>query len=96
MPSYTSEARKAQYLTYCKMGLKNAHGATKAGISRDTGHNIWTQAGQLEIDHSEKDLPPVEELVAVKPKAGRSKVLNELECNTIFAACRSGMEGRVG
>jgi hypothetical protein len=48
--------------------------------------------------YSEKDLPPptIKELVAVTPKAGRPKMLNELECNTNFAACRSGMEGRIG
>jgi hypothetical protein len=80
------------------MRLENAHAAEKAGISRANGHNIWTRAGQLEIDHSEKDLPPptIKELVAVTPKAGRPKMLNELECNTNFAACRSGMEGRMG
>jgi hypothetical protein len=79
--SYTSEARKARYLTYCEMGYKNAHAAEKAGITRATRHNICKLAGQLEIDYSKKDLPPptIEELVAVKPKASRPKVLNELE-----------------
>jgi hypothetical protein len=50
----------------------------------------WT----TEIDHSEKVLSPptIEELVAVKPKAGRPKVLNKLEWNPIFAACAASKE----
>ena len=83
---YTSEARKAQYLAYREMGLKNTQVAEKARIKRNTRHNIWARASQLEID---RDIPPptIEELVAVKPKAGRPKVLSELDCNAIFAAC---------
>ena len=89
MPSYTSEARKAQYLAYYKMGLKNAPAAKKARITRFTRHYIWARARRLEVDYSKKGLPPptIEELVAVKPKSSRPKVLSELDCNTIFAAC---------
>jgi hypothetical protein len=29
----TSEARKAQYSTYCEMGLKNSYAAEKAGVT---------------------------------------------------------------
>ena len=65
---YTSEARKAQYLAYREMGLKNTQVAEKAGIKRNTRHNIWARASQLEID---RDIPPptIEELVAVKPRS---------------------------
>jgi hypothetical protein len=96
MPPYTSEARKAQYLTYREMGLKNTQAAEKAGVHRITGHNIWARAGQLESDHSEQGLPPptIEELAAVKPKTGRPKALNELECNAIFAACTASKKAR--
>jgi hypothetical protein len=83
---YTSEARKAQYLTYCEIGLKNTQAAEKAGIKQNTGYNIWASTGQLEIDYLEKDLqlPTIEKLVAVKPKAGRPKVLSKLDCIAIF------------
>jgi hypothetical protein len=93
---YTSEARKAQYLAYRETGMKNTQAAKKAGIKRNTGHNIWARAGQLEIDHFEKDLPPptIEELVAVKPKAGRPKVLSESDCNAIFAACTASKKAQ--
>jgi hypothetical protein len=49
------------------MSLKTAHAAKKAGISGAAGHNIWTRAGQLEIDYFEKDLPPptIKELVTI-------------------------------
>jgi hypothetical protein len=58
MAPYTSEARKAQYLTYREMGLKNTAASEKAGINRITAHKIWARAGELEADHSESDLPP--------------------------------------
>ena len=78
------------------MGLKNTQAAEKAGIKRNTGHNIWARAGQLEVDHSEEGLPPptIEELVAVKPKTGRPKVLSESDCNEIFAACTASKKAR--
>jgi hypothetical protein len=40
MGPYTSEAQKAQYLTYCEIGLKNTQAAEKSGVTRATGHNI--------------------------------------------------------
>ena len=86
---YTSEALKAQYLAYREMGMKNGPAARKAGIEQMTAYYIWAQARQLEVDYSEQGLPAptIEELVAVKPKAGRPKVLSESDCNEIFAAC---------
>jgi hypothetical protein len=71
------------------MGLKNGPAARKAGIEWMTAYYIWARAGQRELDHSEEGLlpPTIEELVAVKPKTGRPKVLSELDCNEIFAAC---------
>jgi hypothetical protein len=76
------------------MGLKNSAAAKKAGINRVTAHYIWARAGQLEVNNSEQGLPAptIEELVAVKPKAGRPKVLNETECNAIFAVCTASKE----
>jgi hypothetical protein len=96
MAPYTSEARKAQYLTYCEIGLKNTEAAEKAGLTQATGHNIWTQAGQLEVSHSEEGLPPptIEELVAVKSKTGRPKILDEVDCNAIFAACTASKKAQ--
>jgi hypothetical protein len=91
---YTSEARKAQYLAYCAMGLKNGPAAKKAGIEQITTYYIWARAGQLEVDNSEQGLPAltIEELVIVKSKAGRPKVLDKTKCNTIFAACTASKE----
>jgi|SRR6266487_6862153 hypothetical protein len=93
---YTSEARKAQYLTYREMGLKNAEAARRAGIEPHTANYIWARAGKLEIHHAEQNLPPptIEELVAVKPKTRRPKVLSELDCNTIFTACTASKKAR--
>ena len=70
------------------MGLKNTQAAEKAGIKRNTRYNIWAQARQLEVDHSEQGLlaPTIEELVVVKPKTRRPKVLSESDCDVIFAA----------
>lgn len=89
MPPYTSEAQKAQYLTYREMGLNKTKAAEKAQIRRTTKHDIWAWAGQVEVDCSEQNLPPptIEELVKVKPKTRRPKVLSNKDCNTIFAAC---------
>jgi hypothetical protein len=94
MPPYTSEARKAQYLTYYEMGLKNTTAVEKARLDRTTRYNIWARVGQFEVDYSEKGLlaPTIEELVVVKPKASRPKVLDELECNAIFIACTTSKE----
>jgi hypothetical protein len=93
---YTSEARKAQYLAYREMGLKNTPAAEKAGVERSTGHRIWARAGQLEVNYSVQGLPAptIEELVAVKPKTGRPKVLSESDCNAIFAACTASKKAR--
>jgi hypothetical protein len=68
MPSYTLEARKAQYLAYREMGLKNTPTAEKAGFNQITRHSIWAQAGQLKVTYSVQGLlaPTIEELVAVK------------------------------
>jgi hypothetical protein len=92
--AYTSDARKAQYLTYREIGLRNSVAAKRSGITRQTRHNIWKRAGQLEIDHVEQDLPPptIEQTVAIRPKASRPKVLDEFECNAIFAACTVSKE----
>jgi hypothetical protein len=89
MPPYTSEVRKAQYLTYREMGLNNTDATTRAKIGRQTRYDIWAQAGQLEIDHAAQNLPAptIKELVAIKPKTGRSKALIPDNCNQIFVAC---------
>jgi hypothetical protein len=71
------------------MGLKNGAAVRKAGFERMTAYYIWARAGHLEVDYSKQGLPArtIEESVAVKPKASRPKVLSELDCNAIFAAC---------
>jgi hypothetical protein len=94
--SYTSEARKAQYLNYRGMGLKIAHAARKAGVSQATGHNIWARDGQPEIDYSDEGLSPptIKELAAVKLKTSRLNVLSESDCNAVFVACTASKEAR--
>ncbi len=96
MPPYTSEVRKAQYLTYREMGLNNTDAATRAKIGRQTGYDIWARAGQLELDYAAQNLPAptIEELVAIKPKTGRPKVLSLDDCNQIFAACTANKKAR--
>ena len=75
-------------MAYREIGLGNGPVAKKAGIEQVTAYYIWVRAGQLEVDYSEQGLPAptIEELVAVKPKAGRPKVLSKSDCNKIFAA----------
>ena len=86
---YTSDARKAQYLTYRECGMKSTEAAKRAGIPRSIAHDIWMHAGNLEVQHNENDLlpPTIEELVAIKPKTGRPPILSSKDCNDIFAAC---------
>jgi hypothetical protein len=57
---------------------------------------FWKPAGQLEVDYFGSDLLPltIKELVAIKPKASRPKVLRELESNVIFAACTASKKPR--
>src|SRR5450432_3222724 len=93
---YTSDARKAQYLTYREYGMKSTEAAKRAGIPRSIAHDIWMHAGNLEVQHNENDLlpPTIEELVAIKPKTGRPPILSSKDCNDIFAACTKDKKNR--
>jgi hypothetical protein len=96
MGAYTSEARKAQYLTYRECGIKPAEAARRAGIAPSTTRDIWTRARELDIYHNDNGLPPptIEETVAVKKKIGRPPVLSNEDCNKIFAACTKDKKSR--
>jgi hypothetical protein len=93
---YTSEARKAQYLTYRECGMKANEAARQAGLAITTAKDIWRRAGEIEASHAENNIasPSIEELVAVKPKTGRPKVLSDADCNVIFAACTVDKKAR--
>jgi hypothetical protein len=77
MVGYTSEARKAQYLSYRECGMKAPDAAKRAGLAPSTARDIWKRAGELDIYHEENGLPPptIEETVATKPKTGRPPVV---------------------
>jgi len=50
----------------------------------------------MEIAHAENSLPTpsIEQLVTVKAKTGRPKILSDENCNTIFAACTVNKKAR--
>jgi hypothetical protein len=86
---YTSEARNAQYLAYQECGMEPGEAARQAGLDKSIMQDIWKRASEIEISHTKDNLPPlsIKELVAVKPKSGRQKVLSNEDCNKIFATC---------
>jgi hypothetical protein len=69
--------------------MKPGEAAKQAGLAKSTAQDIWKRAGEIEISHAADNLPPpsIKELVAVKPKSVRPKVLSNEDCNKIFAAC---------
>ena len=71
------------------MGLNSTEATTKAKIGWQTGYDIWDRAGQVEIEHAKQNLLAltIKQLVAIKPKTGRPKVLSPNDCKQIFAAC---------
>jgi hypothetical protein len=93
---YTSEARKAQYLSYRECGISAPEAAKRTGLAASTARDVWRKAGELEVLYSANNLPPpsIEQLVAVKPKTGRPKVLTNADCAVIFAACTANKKAR--
>ncbi len=93
---YTSEAQKAQYLTYRECGIKPSEAAKRAGLAKSTAQDIYRRAGEIEASYAENNLSPptIEELVAVKPKIGRPKVVSDADGNSIFAACTVNKKAR--
>jgi hypothetical protein len=75
-------------LTYRECGIRPNEAARKAGLAITTAKDIWKRAGEIEISYAEQDLPLplIKELVAVKPKTGRPKVLSDEDCDKIFVA----------
>jgi hypothetical protein len=53
------------------------------------------RAPEIEASHGEDNLAPpsIEELVDVKPKTRRLKVLSDAHCDIIFAACTVNKRG---
>jgi hypothetical protein len=86
---YTSEARKAQYLSYRECSISATEVARRVCLAASTARDVWRRAGKIKALYSANNLPPlsIERLVAVKPKTGRPKVLTNIDYTVIFAAC---------
>ena len=93
---YTSEADKGAFLAFLEDGYKLRKAAKKASINKSTAFDIKTKAGEVQLDHIERGLPPPtrQEMLAIWPKTGRPPTLIEEDKDQIFAACTKDRDSR--
>ena len=88
MGPYTSDVRKAQYLTYCKCGKSGREAAKLCNLAKSTAADIWKRSLKVKEERLTASLPPpeIEDLVSVKKKSGRPLVLSVNNITEIFKA----------
>ena len=73
MGPYTSDVRKAQYLTYRKCRKSGREAVKLYNLAKSTAANIWKQSLKVKEERLTTSLPPpkIKDLVSVKKKSGR-------------------------
>ncbi|OCK91859.1 uncharacterized protein K441DRAFT_664084, partial [Cenococcum geophilum 1.58] len=86
---YTSNVRKAQYLTYCECGKSGREAAKLCNLAKSTAADIWKRSLKVKEERLTASLPPpkIKDLVSVKKKSGRPLVLLVNDVIEIFKAC---------
>jgi hypothetical protein len=56
--TYTSEADKGAFLAYLEIGYTLRKAAKLAGLTKSTAWDIRKKAGEIELHHTENNLPP--------------------------------------
>ena len=89
MGPYTSDIRKAQYLTYRECGKSGREAAKLCNLAKSTAADIWKRSLEVKKECLAASLPPpeIEDLVSVKKNSGRPLVLSVNDIIEIFKAC---------
>ena len=96
MGPYTSDVRKAQYLTYRECRKSGREAAKLCNLAKSTAADIWKRSLKVKEERLAASLPPpkIEDLVSVKKKSGRPLVLSVNDITEIFKACTLNKENR--
>ena len=96
MGPYTSDVRKAQYLTYRKCGKSGREAAKLCNLVKLIAANIWKRSLKVKEERLTASLPPpeIKDLVSVKKKSRRPLVLSVNDITEIFKACTLNKENR--
>ena len=96
MGPYTSNIRKAQYLTYRKYGKSGREAAKLYNLAKLTAADIWKRFLKVKEERLATSLPPpeIKDLVSVKKKSGRPLVLLVNDVIEIFKAYTLNKENR--
>ena len=96
MGPYTSDVRKAQYLTYHECGKTGREAAKLCNFAKSTAADIWKQYLAVKEERlAASFLPPeIKNLVSVKEKSGRPLVLLVDDVTKIFKACALDKKNR--
>ena len=94
MGPYTSDVRKAQYLTYRECGKSGREAAKLCNLAKSTAADIWKRSLEVKEERLTASLPPpeIEDLVSIKKKSGRPLVLLVNDVTEIFKACTLNKE----
>jgi hypothetical protein len=96
MGPYTSDIRKAQYLTYREYRKSGREAAKLYNLTKSTAADIWKRSLEVKKERLAASLPPpkIKDLVSVKKKSGRPLVLLVNDVTEIFKACTLNKENR--
>ena len=88
MGPYTSDVRKAQYLTYRECGKSGKEVVKLYNLIKSTAADIWKWSLKVKEERFTASLPPpeIEDLVSVKKKSGRPLILSVNDVIEIFKA----------
>ncbi|OCK96531.1 uncharacterized protein K441DRAFT_657209 [Cenococcum geophilum 1.58] len=95
MGPYTSNVRKAQYLTYCECGKTRRKVVKLCNLAKSTAADIWKRSLAVKEERLTASLP---DLVSVKEKSGRlnkknyKKQQHHVAVEEGFKACRITIE----
>ena len=96
MGPYTSNVRKAQYLTYRKCRKSGREVVKLYNLIKLTATNIWKRSLKVKKERLTANLPPpkIKDLVSIKKKSRRPLVLLINDVIEIFKACTLNKENR--
>jgi hypothetical protein len=88
MGPYTSDVRKAQYLTYRKCGKSGREVVKLCNLTKSTAADIWKRSLKVKEERLTASLlpPKIKDLVSVKKKSERPLVLLVNDVIEIFKA----------
>ena len=96
MGPYTSNVRKAQYLTYRECRKSRREVVKLYNLIKSTAADIWKRSLKVKEERLAASLlpPKIKDLVSVKKKSGRPLVLLVNDIIEIFKVCTLNKENR--